>query len=205
MRYLLVFFMVIFAFGDITETKVFSKNIKSNVLQTRLEITIENKQISNVVKEIDNILKIINKYNFCKNNGYSIFPKYYKNKFVSYQTKLKLNCRFVDTKIKLFTQLLSKVQNHVIYINNLKYVVPKEIQKKVLKELKIKAFNYGLNKTKELSKVLKKRCFVKNVEFNHYQQNVLYKKMSFYQNAVPLPQNNGKDLILNVNYKFICF
>jgi len=206
MKYILVFFMVLFSYADIIESKIFSKNIKSNLVDTTLAISLEDKNIASLVNKIDNMLKIVNNYHFCKNNSYSILPKYSKNKFISYNTKLKLQCQFKNNKINIFTELLNKVQkNNIIYIHNLKYIIPKNLQKNSVNNLKIEALNYGIIKAQKLSKTFKQKCFMQKVDFNSYSRNILYKRVSLYQESMPLPQNHGKNIELKANYKFICF
>jgi len=206
MKYILVFFMIIFSYGNIIETKVFTKIIKSNTLNTVLAISLEDKNIANLVSKIDKTLKIANKYNFCKNDGYSIMPKFYKNKFDTYNTKLKLNCQFTDKKIDLFSKFLAQVQkNNIIYIYDLKYIIPKKLQKDSIKLLKIEALNYALKKAKKLSTTFNKKCFMQKVNFNNYNTRMLFKSVSMYQKSIPLPQNHGKNIEIKANYNFVCY
>jgi len=174
------------------------------VLNTKLQIHIQHKNISIIIKNIDKTLKLISNYNFCKNKTYSINPNYKNNNFINYSTNLNFNCQFQDNKLPIFSQLLEKLQKqNIISLQNMEYIIPNDLKKEVQNKLKIKAFKYGLNKAKQLSKIFSKSCFMKSINFsaNHYPLRTF---KAFSTSNIPIPQNNGSIIKLETFYKFEC-
>jgi hypothetical protein len=199
---------------EVIENKVFSKVIKSEDLSSNLTVTIEDEKISNLIIKIDGILNKVHSTKICKNSEYSVMPKYeYKNgkrEASKYKTNLLFKCQFPQAKINIFSKLLDELQftKNLISINKFTYIVPDKLRETSLENMKIKAFEYGNEKSVELSKKLKMRCFIKDVSFqqkNNYPSYSRYNKVMSEAVSVPLPLNKGHKLELNTNYKFICF
>ena len=206
MKKIIILFLVIFIYAnEISENKTFIQNVKSSTLSTTLKVHIQNKNISTIANEISNVLNIVNSYNFCKNNKYSILPKYKNQKFITYYTDLSFKCEFSKKKLPIFSELLGKIKNNIISIYDFEYKIPSKLYKQTQTILKIKAFNYGLDKAKKLSNTFYKKCFMKSLNFNQpiYTKNLRV----FSESAIslPTPKNEGKNVILSVNYRFICF
>jgi len=206
-KVILPFLIITLGFSnEITENMNFSKNVKSSILQTTLQIHIQNRNISKLTNKIGVILNKVNSYKFCKNKSYSILPTYKNQKFINYYTDLKFKCEFNKNKLPIFSQLLAKIQNeNIISIYNFEYTLPKKLYNKTQTNLKIEAFNYGLKKAQKLSNTFNKKCFMKSINFNTPLYNRSYKVLMAPSINLPTPKNEGQNVNINANYRFICF
>jgi hypothetical protein len=205
-KIIIPFLMLLIVYAnEISEHKTFTKNIKSSLLSTTLKIHIQNKNIATLTNEINNILNIMDNYKFCKNKTYSILPKYKNQKFINYYTDLNFKCEFQKDKLPIFSKLLNKLNKHIISIYNFQYTLTKDLYQKAQNNLKIEAFNYGLEKAKKLSNTFNKKCFMKSINFNNTHQVYTRNVVMFKQSTLPTPKNNTQNILLNVNYLFVCF
>ena len=207
MKKIIILFLVFFVYAnEISENKTFIQNVKSSTLSTTLKVHIQNKNISKISNEISNVLNIVNSYNFCKNKTYSILPKYKDQKFINYYTDLKFQCEFNKNKLSIFSNLLENIQkNNIVSIYNFEYTLSSKLYKQTENKLKIKAFNYGLKKAQKLSKTFNQKCFMKSINFNISSYNRDYKVLMAPSINLPTPKNEGQNVNINVNYRFICF
>jgi len=186
---------------EIINTKTYNIDINNTVLSTRLNITVKDKNLNNLLEKIS---KIINKSkNICQEANYKFYPQYSKNgDFIYYTSDINLKCQFKKEKVNTFNTYLDNIKNFSkVRLNSINLIPDATVKAKKINKLKEKAYNEVLKEAKTLSKTLNKRCFLSSFSFNSFpvKQTRSYKIMSLPQ---PIQNNNFK---LNVYYKINCY
>ena len=188
---------------NISNTKNFSQVIKPDTLKTILTITLTKKTLKNA---IENTNKIISLSKQCKKITYRFSPYYeYKNKkriFVGYKTTIHETCYF--KKPQNFSMLLENISKYAkVELNSIDLILSNS--KEIVKNLKLKAYNFAIEDAKKLSTALNKKCILKNITFNTPTiPTTRYKTLKLEALNVPLPKNENKINVIST-YNIECF
>lgn len=194
MKKLLLFFIFLsLMFGfEIRTSKTFKIEYLPKKFNVNINIIIIQKNFNQLMKSISNIPT----NNNCKIKNYYINPIFNKNNsFQTYKSVINMQC-IISSNSNNLDKFLKKLSSlGKININSI-YATPQNFNN----ILKIKAYNYGNNFAKKLSKKLNYNCYVKSISFNNqnYYPKMQYKTMYF---STP---NSSKTNYLKAFYLLEC-
>ncbi len=221
---LLIFLIpsVLFSY-DVSFSKKFSKSVSPDLLNTFINITIEDEKEHFINKNIEIFNKYIKNNNTVeKNNGrFTLSPKYkyHKNKqeFTGYAGSLRYSVKskdakslnkFMDDLIELKLKLNSKQIK--LNISNVSWVISEKLYSKSLDKLRLDSILWIEKYSKELSGTLNKACTTNKINMNEVlgrnfmasQENVSYLRSKSYSDVTPV--NSQKDISINPNFIMEC-
>ncbi len=211
----------------ITKTQEFIGTITPDKLSTRLVFNIVDRdyiQTSNELSSLSNVLKKYEK--ICKNSGYSINKALEwdsikrKNIFVGYRGVLNIQCTYNNAnQIEAIyneptvKKLIKRNQSVSVSNKGTRWIVSKSAIEKKKEALENKAIIYSGDFAKRLSRLLKKRCFIKSINLSTLRMRpmpILLQKMvlskGMASNIIKSAEPSKQDTILNykANYIFKC-
>jgi len=194
MKKLLLFIFAINLFGfEINENKIFKINYTPTNFSTNITLMMSNKNLNPLINNITSLPK----NNYCHLKNYSISPIFNKKSaFINYNAYVYINCNLNKNSSKTFDKYLKNLSK----LGKIKISSIEPKNQNHSKILKLKAYNYGINLAKNISKKLHLKCFIKSVSFNHF----IKKSMpSFRTFSMPMPQNTKTEQ-LKAYYNIEC-
>lgn len=165
----------LFANALIKDSFSVTKEITPDMMKKSITLQTLQDSSTDVIKTYEDILKNAQNYkNICKNNNYSVSPRYSYDKgkttFTGYEGSMTFSCSFDDIKKfePFFNQVIKPLPDTIkTRISNTAWVISKKLEEQTIQELKIAS----LNKTAEIADTYEKhtefhRCNVTSVNLD---------------------------------------
>ncbi len=222
--FILIFLIpnILFSY-DVSFSKKFNKSVSPDLLNTFINITIEDEKEQFINKNIEIFNEYIKNNNTVEKNqgSFTLSPKYKYHKdrqeFTGYAGTLRYSIKsknaknlneFMDELIEIKLKMNSDEVK--LNISNVSWVISKELYEKSLDELRLNSILWIENHSKELSNSLNRTCTTMKVNINQVmgrnfmasQENVSYLRKKSYSDVTPV--NSQKDIAINPNFIMEC-
>lgn len=211
----------LFANTTIKDSFSASKDITPDTMKKSITLQTLQKSSNDVIKTYESLIKKSEKYNdTCKNNGYSVSPRYNydngKTTFVGYDGSMTFSCSF--DKISRFEPFFNDVikplpEDIKTRISNTVWVISPLLEDKTVQDLKVEA----LNKTKKVADTYEAkadfhRCSVLSVNLDQNSPTPYVRPMSFRSVEkvaadnieLSTPQRENQPITINTQIELEC-
>ncbi|MDY3200686.1 MAG: SIMPL domain-containing protein [Arcobacter sp.] len=209
---------------ELNFNKSFAKIVNPDLLSTNININVEKKDETKVNTEIDKFNDFIknNKDVNIKNGSYTLSPKYkyYDNKqeFIGYVGSLRYIAESKDAKeLNKFMNELILIKDKIktddvkLNISNVSWQISDDLQNKSYDDLRFEAINWIENYAKTLSSKLNKKCEVKQININEFNNgNIVYARSEIALSSMSksvadvAPISSEQNITVNPNFILEC-
>ncbi|RXJ86891.1 SIMPL domain-containing protein [Arcobacter sp. CECT 8985] len=201
--------------------KTFKDSLEPNILATKISVQIKAKSESIASNRLEKFNDFIKKSNDIKKSNGSFYVRsnfiYDENKTKQdgYVGRLSYDISSKDSKkitsfIKKFLSI-KEDKSTSVNISNLSWKIDENISNEKIEKMRLDAIKWAVNYSNNLSNDLKKECKVKNIDINSYYNPNVYRastklilKENISNDAIPIPDNNSKDIKITANYSLEC-
>lgn len=206
---------------EVDFNKKFTKELMADTLSTNISIRIESDKEQDISTRLNRFNEEIKDFDDVdkKLGSFTIRPSYkysstHTPKIIGYIGELRYtinsdNAKSIDEFITSLNKL-KKQRDTSISVANLSWKVKDSTYNVALDILRLEAISWGQVYAQNLSNDIKKRCSLKNITINGYQNprpfrtQMEVESMSMSKSTVPVPQNNRQNIIVTPNYKMEC-